>query len=213
LEKINTELRGEERYLVEDEFYPALHRLLMARRNWGVTFQFRGHLTFMTGVMEWTKRVFVRFEEPLKQAGIFGAVGVSQCPYHFDANVWRAFCELWGPLTNTLHHCTGEVGISLYNLERIGGFPILGAIYEKFLPSNKDLTEHNKYPATVIELLRIHAELCEFHKVKHIYYDLWLDNFTENTWSTFHMGNKQTLRKRKTRRKRGALFICPAKSV
>jgi len=29
----------------------------------------------------------------------------------------------------------------------------------------------------VIELLRIHAGLCEFHKVKHIYYDLWLDHF------------------------------------
>jgi len=33
LEKVNTELRGEERYPVEDEFYPALNRLLTARRN------------------------------------------------------------------------------------------------------------------------------------------------------------------------------------
>jgi len=126
----------------------------------------------MTGVMEWTKRVLVRFEEPLKQASIFGAVGVSQFSYHFDAHVWRAFCELWGPLTNTLQHGAGEVRISIYDLERIGGLPILRAIYEEFLPSNKDLTEHNKYPATVIELLHIHAELYEFDKVKHIYYDL-----------------------------------------
>jgi len=28
------------KYPVEDEFCPALHRLLTARRNWGVTFQF-----------------------------------------------------------------------------------------------------------------------------------------------------------------------------
>jgi len=86
-QKVNTELHEEERYPVEDEFYPALHRLLTARKNWGVTFQFRGRSTFMTGVMEWTKQVLVHFEEPLKWAGIFGAVGVSQFPYHFDANV------------------------------------------------------------------------------------------------------------------------------
>jgi len=41
----------------------------------------------MTGVMEWTKRVLVCFKEPLKQVGIFGAVGVFQFPHHFDANV------------------------------------------------------------------------------------------------------------------------------
>jgi len=116
--------------------------------------------------------VLVRFEECLKQAGIFGAVGVSQFSYHFDANVWQAFCELWGPLTNTLQHGAGEIGISLYDLERIGGLPILAAIYEESLPRNKDLRGHNKYPTIVIELLRIYAELYEFHKVKHIYYDL-----------------------------------------
>ncbi|KAJ8432611.1 LOW QUALITY PROTEIN: hypothetical protein Cgig2_032892 [Carnegiea gigantea] len=78
--------------------------------------------TFMLGVMEWTEQVLTRFEEPLKQAGIFSANGVSQFPYHFDANVWRDFCELWGPLTNTLHHGAGEVGISLYDFERIYTF-------------------------------------------------------------------------------------------
>ena len=167
----------------------------------------------MTGVMEWTKRVLVCFKEPLKQVGIFGAVGVFQFPHHFDANVQRAFCELWGPLTNTLHHGAGEVGISLYDLGRIGGLPILRAMYEEFLPPNKDLTSHDKYPAAVIELLRIYAELCEFHKVKHIYYDLYLGHFIQNMWSTLHMGNKQTLKKRKTRCKKGAPFAFPAKSV
>ena len=51
------------------------------------------------------------------------------------------------------------------------------AIYMEFLPQNKDLVGHNKYPAAIAELLRIHFELCEFHKAKHIYYDLWLDHF------------------------------------
>ena len=50
-------------------------------------------------------------------------------------------------------------------------------MYEEFLPLNKDLAEHNKYPVVAIELLHIHAELCKFHNVGHIYYDLWLDHF------------------------------------
>ena len=44
--------------------------------------------------MEWTKQVLTRFEEPLKQDGILGVVAISQFPYNFDVNVWRAFCEL-----------------------------------------------------------------------------------------------------------------------
>ena len=97
--------------------------------------------------------------------------------YHFDANVWLSFCELWGPLTNTVHHSASEVSISLYDLEGIGGLLILGAIYAKFLPPNKDLTSHNKYPAIATELLHIHAELYRFYKVNRTYYDLSLDHF------------------------------------
>ena len=88
------------------------------------------------------------------------------------SNVWQTFYELWGPLTNTLHHGEGEVGISLYDLERVRDVPILRDIYEEFLSQNKDLVGHNKYPTAVAELLRIHTELCEFHKAKYIYYDL-----------------------------------------
>ncbi|KAJ8426818.1 hypothetical protein Cgig2_022599 [Carnegiea gigantea] len=156
-EKVDTERCGGEGYPAEDQFYPALHRLLTRRRNWGP-------LNFYD-------------KKPLKQAGIFDVVGAYQFSHHFDANIWRAFCELWGPLTNTLHHRLGEVGISLYDLERIGGLPVLGAIYEEFLPPNTDLANYNKYPITAVELLHIHAKLCKFHNVGHIYYDLWLDHF------------------------------------
>ena len=151
----------------------------------------------MIGVMEWTKWVHVHFEETLKWAGIFGALSVSQFSYHFDTNVWQAFCKLWGLLTYTFYHGTGKVGILLYDLERIDGLPVLGAIYNEFLPPNKDLAYYNKYPAPVVELLYIHAELCKFQNVGHIYYDLWLDHFTENLWSTLHMGSKLILKKGK----------------
>ncbi|KAJ8427403.1 hypothetical protein Cgig2_030697 [Carnegiea gigantea] len=134
LEKVNTEHRSPKIYPAGKKFYPALHRLLTERRNWG----FRIILTQMYG---------------------------------------GPFVNFGGPLTNTLHHGVGEDSISLYNLEWIGDLPILRVIYEEFLLPNKDLTGHNKYPTTVAELLCIHAELCRFHKVNHVYDDHWLDHF------------------------------------
>ncbi|KAJ8426820.1 hypothetical protein Cgig2_022601 [Carnegiea gigantea] len=154
--------------------------------------------------MEWTKRVLTRFEEPLKQASIFGVF-----PYHFDANVWRAFYELWG-----LYHGAGKVAISLYDLEQVGGLPILGDIYEEFLPQNKDLVGHNKYPTAVAELLRIHAELCEFHKAKHIYYDLWLDHFYQEYLMYFAYGEQTDSEKEKVEtKKRSPLRISRQKQM
>ncbi|KAJ8434749.1 hypothetical protein Cgig2_001952 [Carnegiea gigantea] len=131
---------------------------------------------------------------------MFGAVGVSQFPYYFDANVWRTFCELWGPLTNTLHHDADEVGISLYDLKWVGGLPILRDIYEEFLSQNKDLC--------------IHAELCEFHKAKHIYYDLWLDHFYREYLVYFAYGEQIDFEKEKVEtKKRSPLRIWRQKGV
>ncbi|KAJ8430764.1 hypothetical protein Cgig2_017077 [Carnegiea gigantea] len=59
----------------------------------------------------------------------------------------------------------------------ISGLPTLGAIYEQFLPLSKALADQNKYLAAIVEQLCIHAELYEFHIVKHIYHNLWLDHF------------------------------------
>ncbi|KAJ8421650.1 hypothetical protein Cgig2_019223 [Carnegiea gigantea] len=154
LEEVNTECCGPEIYPDEEE--PSPTQAPYRKKELGI------NLPIST-----TKRVLTRFEEPLKQAGIFGAIDVSQFSYHFDANVWQAFCELWGPLTNTLHHGAGEVNISLYDLERIGGLPTFEAVYEEFLSPNKDLTGHNKYPATVAKLLPIHAELCSRFGLPH----------------------------------------------
>ena len=38
LEKVNIKHRGPEIYTTEEEFYPALHKLLTRRRNWRSTF-------------------------------------------------------------------------------------------------------------------------------------------------------------------------------
>ncbi|KAJ8433482.1 hypothetical protein Cgig2_004420 [Carnegiea gigantea] len=102
----------------------------------------------MPSIMEWTTYILAEFEEPLKQAGILGVVGVSQFPYHVNCDVWGGFCELWGPLINTFHRGAGESAISLYDLERTSGLPVLGDVYEEFLPHNDILCDPTKYTPT-----------------------------------------------------------------
>jgi len=141
----------------------------------------------MVGAIEWTEYILKHFELTLSSANIYRAVGISCYPYHFDRDVWRAFCELWSPLTNTLQYGAGEVGISLYDLEKIGGLTILGDIYEEFLPCNEDLMDVEKFSQIVLELLRTHIELCCFHKSNYVYWNWWLDHFYrgELTWDAF----------------------------
>ncbi|KAJ8424636.1 hypothetical protein Cgig2_000323 [Carnegiea gigantea] len=112
----------------------------------GVNFMFSGLSNFMTGVIEWTKYVLKHFEHTLRSANIYGIVG---------------------PLTNTLYQGVREVGISLYDLERIGGLPILGDVYNEFSPHNEDLMDDEKFSPMVLELLLIHAELYRFHYSSH----------------------------------------------
>ena len=145
----------------DKEFYPALHRLYNEKKNWGSDFKFRGLATFHPYLMEWTDWILVEYKELLEQANIFGAVAVSCYSYERCKDVWRAFCELWSPLTNTFHHGVGELGISLYDLKVIGGLPVLGIPYEEFLPPNQELLDEDQYPSTITELLRIHATLCD----------------------------------------------------
>ncbi|KAJ8429287.1 LOW QUALITY PROTEIN: hypothetical protein Cgig2_016325 [Carnegiea gigantea] len=71
----------------------------------------------------------------------------------------------------------GEIGISLYDIERISGLSVIGDVYEEFLPRNDLLCDPTKYPPTVAELLCIHAELCHFHKCDYVFCNWWLDHF------------------------------------
>ncbi|KAJ8423786.1 LOW QUALITY PROTEIN: hypothetical protein Cgig2_023108 [Carnegiea gigantea] len=52
-----------------------------------------------------------------------------------------------------------------------------GDVYEEFFPRNDLLCDPTKYLPTVVELLRIHAELCHFNKCDYVFYNWWLDHF------------------------------------
>jgi len=55
----------------------------------------------------------------------------------------------------------GESSLSLYDLKIIGGLPALGVPYDEFIiPTNESLIGGNDYYSTMVEVLRIHANLC-----------------------------------------------------
>lgn len=171
LETVNNEEYGDDKMQVGEDFYPILHRMLKDKRDWDKRFDFHGLATFETGVLEWTRAILDTFANTLHNAGIYGGVAVSRYPYEYNRNVWRAFCELWGPLSNTLHYADGEMSISLYDLKVIGGLPIYGISYDEFIPPNEDLQRSDLYAPTISELLRIHSALCVAHHSDHICWD------------------------------------------
>jgi len=161
LGEVNNDDDGDCRFVATSEFYPGLFYNLRDKKM-SEKFNFRGRACFQLSLMEWTEHILIHNRTILRNANIYGAVDVSRFPYALNANVWRAFVELWGPQTNTFHHSGGEMGISLYDLKRIGGLTILGIPYEEFIPPNAQLLNPSLYSPTVAELLRTHSRICKF---------------------------------------------------
>uniref|UniRef100_M1E0D8 Aminotransferase-like plant mobile domain-containing protein n=1 Tax=Solanum tuberosum TaxID=4113 RepID=M1E0D8_SOLTU len=82
-----------------------------------------------------------RHKEILELIKVYDAVYTSLFTYDYDDNVLHAFCELWRPSTNTLSTFVGEMSISLWDLQAIGGIPVQGHFYDEVVPSAKELTQ------------------------------------------------------------------------
>ncbi|PON42744.1 Aminotransferase-like mobile domain containing protein [Trema orientale] len=176
LEEVSNEKDSDISHKVNDDFFPALYRMLVDKRSYA-NFNFRGRAQFLPCLIEWTESILRHNRCVLNNAGIYGAVAVSRYPFLLDPNVWRAFTELWGPLTNTFHHSSGEMGISLYDLKVIGGLPILGVPYEEFIPLNRKMVSGTLHCPIVAELLRIHAQICDHMNATKVTWDQWVEYF------------------------------------
>lgn len=49
----------------------------------------------------------------------------------------KALVARWSPTTNTIFTCYREFGISLWDVYRITGLPIVGELYDEFFPLNR----------------------------------------------------------------------------
>ncbi|KAI5338987.1 hypothetical protein L3X38_018259 [Prunus dulcis] len=136
--EVNNNANGDIEVGRKNNFPPILCKMLKNKTDWGLELSIRGLAEFRPGILEWTEAILRDFKEVLFRVEMYGVVAVSRYPYMYSLNVWKAFLELWGPLTNTLNQENGEMGISLYDLKIIGALPILGVPYEEFIPLNRD---------------------------------------------------------------------------
>ena len=179
---VNNEAHGDKKFMVEPNFYPILHKFLKDKTHWERNYLFPGCANYQFFLMEWTELILGNYKDILDQANIYGAVAVSRYPYHIAPGVMKAFIELWSPLTNTFHQGGGEMSISFHDLKVIGDLPIFGIPYEKFIPTNEQLSKTDEngkeiYFSTVFELLLIHTKLCIHLGVSNVTWPHWIDYF------------------------------------
>ena len=96
---------------------------------------FYGDFGYILLYWEWIDHVLSCFEVCLWRCALYQVVYASLYSYIRKIHVLSAFCESWCPTTNTLHTISGEMSISLWNLHKLGGFPISGKIYDEIVPS------------------------------------------------------------------------------
>ncbi|KAH0764534.1 hypothetical protein KY285_000405 [Solanum tuberosum] len=109
--------------------------------NWRVPSSNFGNVCYTAGYWEWVEDVLPHHKEILELIKVYDAVYTSLFTYDYDDNVLHAFCELWRPSTNTLSTFIGEMSISLWDLQSIGGLPVQGHFYDEVVPSAKELTQ------------------------------------------------------------------------
>ncbi|OAY77718.1 hypothetical protein ACMD2_26782, partial [Ananas comosus] len=95
----------------------------------------------------------------LRRAGILGGIVASRGKYSKNINIIKALVELWCSETNTFHLPYGEVGISLWEIRELSGLPIIGDMYDEYIPPNSELYNKNNYPNCVRELFDVYQWL------------------------------------------------------
>lgn len=90
--------------------------------------------------------------------GIYEAIWASQFNQPVDEDLLKTFIARWCPNTNTVVTCYGELGISLWDVYRITGLPIVGEMYNEFFPPNKIIMS-KKLPCSLRQLFQIWGRL------------------------------------------------------
>ncbi|KAL2938386.1 Serine/threonine-protein phosphatase 7 long form-like protein [Bienertia sinuspersici] len=97
--------------------------------------------SIVSGAIKWKSNTV---KDILELCSVHNAVYASLYYYDRDTNLLRAFCKSWCPTTNTLHTMAGELSISLWDLYKLGSFPISSQIYDEAVPDIHTLHAHTE---------------------------------------------------------------------
>ena len=128
----------------QDPFALLSDRVCNRSVQWNSTFRVCGEFSYTEFYWEWLEDVLNRSSDRIRDTSLYKAVYASLFSYDRVAPVIRAFCKYWCPTTNTLHTSQGEMSISLWDLDRVGGLPIKGRFYDEVVPEVEDFATTNK---------------------------------------------------------------------
>ena len=112
--------------------------------NWVKPFRLRGRFSADSSWESWTDHILQVGGAILKEAEIFYAVRAFRQTVVFSDEAFMAMLESFLPQTNTFVVTNGEIGFSLKELSAITGLPILGNLYEEFMPIDSVLEEQSE---------------------------------------------------------------------
>ncbi|MBY3556095.1 hypothetical protein HGI15_22435, partial [Modestobacter lapidis] len=112
--------------------------------SWMKPFRLRGRFSVDSSWESWTDHILQIGGAILKEAEIFDAVRAFRQTVVFSDEAFMAMLESFLPQTNTFIVTNGEIGFSLKELSAITGLPILGKLYEEFMPIDSVLEEQSE---------------------------------------------------------------------
>nr|CAD1821664.1 unnamed protein product [Ananas comosus var. bracteatus] len=145
--------------------------ILQGRPSWR-GLRILGDGTVLNGLTEWKNDIIRQFKTTLCSADILGGIIAFRGKYELDLRIFKGLVEAWCSESNTFHFPYGEIGISLWDIRVLGGIPILGEMYEEFIPRNCDL---DIYSASLTSLLTVYEWLTIRNQRGPVYYNHWID--------------------------------------
>ena len=95
------------------------------------TLKIYGNFFFIPNYWEWLEDALSHSYETLKKAYIYKAIYASLFTYDWNFDIFLAFCESWCSHINSQHIYLGELYVSLWDQDILGGLPIFGKFYDE----------------------------------------------------------------------------------
>lgn len=95
----------------------------------------RGSLSTYPAWQEWTDFVLCYYGPVLMEIDLYNAIKATRQGFKVHRGAFGAMLETFCPDTNTCFTPNGELGLSLWEIKDITGLPILGDLYEEYVPT------------------------------------------------------------------------------
>lgn len=93
---------------------------------------------------KWTNVILRNYEEELQQVNIYEAIPAFRDKVPRNNEVYQAIVEAFYPAANTFITPNGKLGFSLKDVKSVTGLPILGDVYDEFIPNDGTLGRYSE---------------------------------------------------------------------